>query len=313
MVKIAASAAIRAYIATRPRAGGFHSSFGAGSVVDVAFITLAPLLVLPIRIVRMLKVPERAAALDGWDGVEVVCGRRRIRGPFESPGIPRITSSGFSPEIGPEQVSQEDQNPGSLEEDSDGHNEVPRVPTAPRFVGVDPSRHAQQSWDMHEVEGQVEADQKKPEMQFAERFAVHLPRHFRKPVVKGSEKSEENAADDYVVKMSNHEIRASQLPVEWGCTHHYPSEAGNQKLEEEGNAEQHRCLELNLSSPHSRQPVEDLDARRNGNGHGRDHEKGIHVCANPHCEHVMSPHAHADKPDRDGRSYHYRVTKDRLA
>src|SRR5229473_7486948 len=261
----------------------------------------------------MFKVPERAPALDLRDGVEVVCGRRRIRGPLQCPGIPRITCSGFAPKIRPEQVPQEDQNPGSLKENSDGHNEVPRVPTAPRFVGVNPSRHAQQSWDVHEIEGQVEADQEEPEMQFAERFAVHLSRHFRKPVVKGSEKSEENAAHDYIVKMSNHEIRAAQLPVEWGCTHHYPSEAGNQKLEEEGNAEQHRCLELNLSSPHSRQPVEDLDAGWNGDGHGRDDEKSIYVCAHPHREHVMSPHAHADKPDRDGRPYHHRVTEDRLA
>src|SRR6266851_5940689 len=151
MVKIAASAAIRAHIPTRPRAGSFHSSSG-GSVVDVAFITLAPLLVLPVRIVRMLKVPERTAALDGWDGVEVVCRRRRIRGPFESPRIPRIVSSGFATVVGPEQVSQEDQNRGSLEENSDGDNEVPRVPTAHRFVGVNPSRHAQQSWDVHEIE-----------------------------------------------------------------------------------------------------------------------------------------------------------------
>ena len=112
----------------------------------------------------MLKVPERAAALDRRDGMEVVCRRRRIRGPLECPGVPRITSRGFAPEIGPEQVSQEDQNPGSLEKNSDGHNEVPRVPTPPRLVGVDPSWHAQQSGDMHEVEGQVEADYEKPEM-----------------------------------------------------------------------------------------------------------------------------------------------------
>src|SRR6267378_1826836 len=122
MVKIAASAAIRAYIPTRPRAGSFHSSSGGGSVVDVAFITLAPLLVLPVRIVRMLKIPERAAALDGWDGIEVVCRRRRIRGPFERPRIPRIISSGFATVVGPEQVSQEDQDPSGLEENSVGYD-----------------------------------------------------------------------------------------------------------------------------------------------------------------------------------------------
>src|ERR1700674_3619893 len=158
MVKIAASAAIRAYIATRPRAGSFHSISGGGNVINVVFIMLTPFLVLPVRIVRVLKVPERAAALDRGNGVEVVCRRRRIRGPFERPRIPGITSSGFATVIGPEQVSQEDQDPCGLEENSDGHDDVPCVPAASRFVGVDPSRHAQQSWNMHEVEGQVEAD-----------------------------------------------------------------------------------------------------------------------------------------------------------
>src|ERR1700694_2828195 len=161
---------------------------------------------LPVRIDRMLEIPKRATALDRWYDGEVICGWRRRRRPFERPGIPRITSSGFALEIGPEQVSQEDQNPGSLEENSDGHNEVPRVPTATRFVGVDPAWHAQQSRDMHEVEGQVEADYEKPEMQLTERLAVHLPRDLREPVVKGSEKSEENAADNHIVKMRDHEI-----------------------------------------------------------------------------------------------------------
>src|ERR1700676_658042 len=111
MVKIAASATIRANIATLPRSGSSHSSCCAGSAVDVAFITLAPLLVLPIRIVRMLKVPEPTATLYLWNRSEVINRWRRIGGPFESPRIPRIVASGFATEIRPDQVSQEDQNP----------------------------------------------------------------------------------------------------------------------------------------------------------------------------------------------------------
>src|SRR4029077_17700289 len=170
---------------------------------------------------------------------------------------------------------QKDQDSGSLKENSDRHNEVPRVPTAPRFVRVDPSRHAQQSWDMHKVEVQREADKEEPEMQFAERLAAHPPRHLREPVIKGPKKGEENTADNHIVKMGNHEIRAPQLPVEGGRTLHDPGETGDQELEKKCNAEQHRSLELNLSSPHGCQPVEDLDAGRHGDGHGRDDEKGI--------------------------------------
>src|SRR5271155_4518421 len=141
MVKIAASAAIRAPIPTRPRLG-LHSTSRGGSVKDVVLIARAPLLVFPVRIIRMLKIPERSATLDRRNDKEVVGGRRRIRGPFERPGVPGITSSGLAAEIRPEQVPQEDQNPGSLEKDSDGHNEVPGVPPPSRFVGVNPSRHA---------------------------------------------------------------------------------------------------------------------------------------------------------------------------
>src|SRR5579871_4083546 len=106
----------------------------------------------------MLGVPERATALNHGDRGEVVSRRRRVRGPLEGPRIPRITSGRFAAEIRPEQVCQEDQNSGSLEENSDGHNEVPGVPTSARLIGVDPPWHTQQPRDMHEVEGEVEAD-----------------------------------------------------------------------------------------------------------------------------------------------------------
>src|SRR5713226_1231983 len=104
----------------RPRAGRSHSILCSATVIAAAFIKVSPLFVLPVRIIRMLKVPEGAAALDRRDGIEVVCGRRRIRRPFESPRIPRIVSSGFATVVGPDQVSQEDQNGDSLEENSDG-------------------------------------------------------------------------------------------------------------------------------------------------------------------------------------------------
>src|SRR5579864_6649736 len=125
----------------------------------------SPLLfVLPVRIGRVLKVPQWAAALNDWARGKVISRRRRIRGPLKCPGVPRIASGGLTAEIGPDQVSQEDQNPGSLEENPDGHDEVPSVPTPPRFIGVDPSRHAEQSGDMHEVEGEVESDDENQEM-----------------------------------------------------------------------------------------------------------------------------------------------------
>src|ERR1700733_5899440 len=170
----------------------------------------------------MLKVPQRTAALDRWQDGEVVRRRRRLGGPLESPGVPGIVCRDCAAVVRPEQVCKEDQDSRGLEESSDRNNKVPCVPTTARFVGVDSPRHAQKPRDMHEVEGQVEADKEKPEIQFAEGLVIHLSRHLREPVVKSSEQGKEDAADNYVVKMRNHEIRASQLPVEWRSTLHDP-------------------------------------------------------------------------------------------
>src|ERR1700686_4897823 len=161
MVKIAASAAIRARIPTRPRAGGFHSSRAGRFIVvapTIVFIALVPLLVFPVRIVRMLKIPERAPAFHRRNDGEFVCGRRRIRGPFDCPSVPWITARSFPLKIRPQQVSDENYGAQHLKENTNCYNEVPDIPAAARLIGVDSSRHAQQSWDMHEVEGQVEAD-----------------------------------------------------------------------------------------------------------------------------------------------------------
>ena len=62
---------------TRPRVGSSHFSSPAVIVIGDAFMTGAPLLVvLPIRIVRVLEVPERSAASHDRNRREVVGSRR---------------------------------------------------------------------------------------------------------------------------------------------------------------------------------------------------------------------------------------------
>src|SRR6202453_941403 len=138
MVKIADSAAIRADIPTRPRLGSLHSNSVRGVVKDVVLMARIPSFVSPVGIIRMLEIPERTTALDRGNGREVVFWWRRIRGPFKSPRIPRIAPGNLAAEVRPDKISQEDQDSSGLEENADGHDEVPSVPTAPRFIGVDP-------------------------------------------------------------------------------------------------------------------------------------------------------------------------------
>src|SRR5258708_4236868 len=122
---------------------------------------------------------------------------------------------------------------------------------------------------MHEIEGQMEPDEEEPEVQLAERLVVHSSGRLWEPVVEGRENIEENAADDDVVKVRDHEVRVSKLPIEGRRTKHDPRQARDQKLKQKGNTKQHGSLKVNLSSPYCGEPVEDLDSSGNGNCHGR--------------------------------------------
>jgi hypothetical protein len=132
-MKMADSAAMRESIPTRPREGSSHGSSVPGMVIGVALIGRSSLLVPPVRIFRVLEIPERPATSDRWNQREVICGRRRGRGPLECPGVPWIAPCTLASEVGPEQVST-NQYAGGLKDHANGRQEIPDVPTASGFV-----------------------------------------------------------------------------------------------------------------------------------------------------------------------------------
>ena len=91
----------------------------------------------------MFEIPERPAASDRWNLREVIGGGGEAGGPLERPGVPGIAPGALAFEVGPQQVAREDQDAGGLKDHADGRQEIPDVPTAAGFVGIDSSRHAQ--------------------------------------------------------------------------------------------------------------------------------------------------------------------------
>ncbi len=89
------------------------------------------------------------------------------------------------------------------------------------------------------------------------------------------------------------------MPIERCYAQHDPRKTGDQELKEKAYREEHRRLEVNLSAPHRRQPVEYLDAGRNSDSHRREHEKGVGVGVHANREHVMGPDAHTDERNAD--------------
>src|SRR5580704_16999239 len=112
-------------------------------------------------------------------------------------------------------------------------------------------------------------------MQFAERLVIHFSRHLGEPIIKGTEKTEKNATNDYVVKVCNHKIRIAQLPVEWGCAQHDSGETRSQELEKKSDTEQHGSLEQDLYYQYRCQRIEDLYCGWNGNIHVRYYKKSV--------------------------------------
>ena len=103
---------------------------------------------------------------------------------------------------------------------------------------------------MHRVERQVEADEKQPEMPFAQPLAQQAAGRFGKPIVNGREDHEYQRANQHVMEMRDHEVGIVQLPVERGAGQHDARQPGDQELEEERDAEQHRRGEAEFSAPH---------------------------------------------------------------
>src|ERR1700735_5373252 len=157
--------------------------------------------IFPIRIFGMLQIPERPATFNHGNRGKIVIRRWRRCGPFERPGVPRIISGWRALEHRPQKISDEYEYRGGLKEHTDGDDQIPRIPSPSRLVGVNSARHSQYARDMHEIKCQVKTNQEQPEMPFRERLVVHPPAHFWEPIVEGSKNGEQNSSDDHVVKM----------------------------------------------------------------------------------------------------------------
>src|SRR5215468_1304369 len=179
---MAASPAIRQNIPTRPREGSTHGLSATGIVAgsELMFFlynsknaTRDASLVLPVRIFRMLDVPQWPSAAHLRQNREVVVGGRRRSCPLERPRIPRVIARAAALKVRPDQIRDKTQYSGGLEERPNGDNQVQTVPTSPRLVRVDSAWHSEKSRDVHEIEGEVKANQKEPEVPLAEFFGQH--------------------------------------------------------------------------------------------------------------------------------------------
>ena len=125
----------------------------------------------------------RAPQVSDRQLVVAVERRRRRHAPFERRRAfaPVIGSDPPPGEQGVEHDEDEEQGRGVGDVGTDRLDEVP----AGEGVGIirDPPRHAGRPEKMHREEGQVDADERGPEMDLAERLVIGPPGHLPDPVI----------------------------------------------------------------------------------------------------------------------------------
>src|SRR6202022_4441996 len=108
----------------------------------------------------------------------------------------------------------------------DGRHQVPRGPIG--SVGVpdgDPARHSFETEEVHRHEGDVEAEQLDPELDFAQAFVEITPGHLWKPVEEGSEDAEYAATEEDVVDVRHDPVGGMDLVIDGQRSNEDPAHA----------------------------------------------------------------------------------------
>src|SRR5882757_5889868 len=96
----------------------------------------------------------------------------------------------LAPEVSPHHVVEKTQEASRLKDGSNADDQIPHLPSAACLVGIDAPWHTEHARNVHEVEGEVEANQEEPEVPLAQCLAHHPARYLGIPVVERSKDGE---------------------------------------------------------------------------------------------------------------------------
>src|SRR5262249_13098985 len=216
------------------------------------------------------QVVDGSRARDRRQVVEVVRRRRRGRVPLERVRLPRVVADPRASAGRPEDVDHEQQYRDPHHVRADGGREVVPLPALVR-VRVDAARHPLEPEEELREEGDVEADEQQPELPLAEGLPEFPAEHLRPPVEESREDREHHTAEERVVEVGDDEVAVVHLPVDREGGEVDPRETSDHEDREEAERVQERRVEMEVAAPEGREPVEDLDPRRDGDHHRRDH------------------------------------------
>src|SRR5262249_5288022 len=121
---------------------------------------------------------------------------------------------------------------------------------APSLSPVVPApMHPCHALQKHRQENHVHTNERRPEMHPAPELAHLSTSRFREPVIDASEKSEDRARGNDVMKVGDHVIGVVQIKVGRVKSKRNPSKTANSEHRQKGNSEKHRHVEAYGAAP----------------------------------------------------------------
>ena len=242
--------------------------------------------------------------------------RWRRNGPFEGRRFPRIVGRLRTLEHAPEEIEIEDYlgHHGDNRGDRDKQHQAVRV--LQKLVLIETrvaARHAQQAHRVEWDEDRVNADERDPEVNFAQAFIHHAAEHLRKPEISSGKHSEDRGHTHHQVKVRRYEIGIVKEKVERCLAQHQPGNAARHKHRHEADGEKHRAGKANLCPPQRSYPVKCLDCRGHPNRQGQNRKRYGRVGTHAAHEHVVAPDKEPQHADGEDRKDHRAIAKHRLA
>ena len=158
-------------------------------------------------------------------------------------------------------------------------------------------------------EAKVEANERHRTVQTSEPFMQHPTRELWIPVINRGEDHEHRATEDDVVEVGNHEVGVMHVDVEWHLGQCNSCDATQNEIHDESAGEQHGAVECDAPSPNRGKPVEEFDARGNGDECCGDGEEQSHPGWCSAGEHMVRPNNQSQPNNCHDRIHHRDVTE----
>jgi hypothetical protein len=163
---------------------------------------------------------------------------------------------------------------------------------------------------LHQERG-VEADEREPEVHLAQRLVHHPAGHLREPEVDARVGGEHDRAEQHVVEVRHHEVRVGDVEVDRRRGEQDAVRPPNRKVTRKPSA--NSIGVSNVIWPFQSVPIQLTNLMP---GRDRDEERGEREERQQHRAggvHVVRPHRHRQRRDRDARVDHALVAEQRLA